>query len=112
LIAGNIADICRRSLPMDLVATLPGLLVVAAFVAVAVAVADRRLGGEPFDAGALLQHSWEPGWPRGVQEEEPRRYRVELIDRRRPAPGDADPIPSAGSARRSGPVPAHPQRTG
>jgi hypothetical protein len=96
---------------MDLIATLPGLLVIAAVLALAVAAADRRLGGEPFDAGALLPHSWEPGWPKGVQEEEPVRYRVELIGRR-PASGGADHVKSADSAHRSGPVPAHPQRTG
>jgi hypothetical protein len=98
---------------MDLIAMSPGLLVIAALIAVAVAVADRRLGGEPFDAAALLPHSWEPGWPKGVQEEEPLRYRVELIDRRRPASGDADHVTSSGVARpsRSGPLPAQPQRT-
>jgi hypothetical protein len=65
---------------MDLSTFLPIVLVIA--IVVAIAIANRRSGREPFNAATLFSRPWELGWPRGVQEEEPVRFRVEFIEHR------------------------------
>jgi hypothetical protein len=62
------------------------LLVTAAVALIAWVVLLRVLtAGEGFDLADLFRHPGELPWPRGVQEEEPQRWRLELLDRR-PAP--------------------------
>jgi hypothetical protein len=43
-------------------------------------------GGEPMDLGRTFGDPWELTWPRGVQEEELQPWRLDLLDRRLPAP--------------------------
>jgi hypothetical protein len=58
------------------------IFLVAAVAALILGI--RRLaGGEPIDLGALFTSPAATlPWPRGVQEEEPRPWRVEILDRR------------------------------
>lgn len=69
---------------MDFSAVLPGIVVIGALVAIV--VADRRLGREPFDAAAFLPRPWELGWPRGVQEDDLEPFHVERLGRQASAP--------------------------
>ncbi len=64
---------------MDVLSTLATVLTLLAIPGIAV-VAGRlfRTDGESSRAG-LFRETWDPGWPRGVQEDEPTRYKVELI---------------------------------
>jgi len=72
---------------MDPSIFFPVILLIVIFLVVA--IVDRRSGGEPLDVAALFSRPWEMEWPRGVQEEEPARFRVELL-------GAAPPsVPSA-----------------
>ncbi len=41
--------------------------------------------GEPADLGTFFGRPWELSWPRGVQEEEPQPWRLELLDGRHAA---------------------------
>jgi hypothetical protein len=69
---------------MDVQPLLQAFLLLLAFPALLVLIL-RVIG--PGDSGApsLFASDTDPGWPRGVQEEEPTRYRLELIGpRRRP----------------------------
>jgi len=54
--------------------------------------------GEPADLGTFFGRPWELSWPRGVQEEEPQPWRLELLERGRSTP---TPLPSAASSSRA-----------
>jgi hypothetical protein len=83
---------------MDLQAMLEALMVLGAFPAVLVAILRVVPGGD--QEPTLLRAEQEIPWPRGVQEEEPIRYRVELVTRSRPArPADATEPARRGSVR-------------
>ena len=57
--------------------------VIPATVVVASLVVVRRLSGDqPIDLAVLFGNASHMPWPRGVQEEEPRPWRFELLDRR------------------------------
>jgi hypothetical protein len=43
----------------------------------------RAIGPTDADAPSLVAFDIDSGWPRGVQEEEPIRYRVELVSKGR-----------------------------
>jgi hypothetical protein len=58
-------------------------------------------GGEGITLGDLFAIQEDPPWPRGVQEEEPVRWRVELLDAR-PRAGVADADVNPGPAGRVG----------
>jgi hypothetical protein len=70
---------------MDLDTLLTAIAAVVAIPAIVVVV--RRLVGcgEPLDPAGLFPRPWDLEWPRGIQEEEPVRFRVEAI-RRQPRP--------------------------
>jgi hypothetical protein len=93
---------------MDLSTFLPFILVIA--ILVAVAIADRRSGGEPIDPATFLVRPWEWEWPRGVQEEEFKPFRVDLIERRAPVRGSTDRRQPAGAGL--GQPSPRPQRIG
>jgi hypothetical protein len=82
---------CLTERIMDLQPILEALLLLVAFPASIVAI--LRVIAPPGAAPNLLAFDARPDWPRGVQEEEPPRYRVELISaRRRAQPGSrSDP---------------------
>jgi hypothetical protein len=68
---------------MELQPLLQAMIVLGAFPAALVAILRVVPGGdlEP----TLFRTEQELPWPRGVQEEEPIRYRVELVTRSGPA---------------------------
>jgi hypothetical protein len=68
---------------MDPSIFFPVILLIA--IVAAFAIVDRRSGGEPLDVASLFSRSWEMEWPRGVQEEEPVRFRVELLGKASPS---------------------------
>ena len=69
----------------DIDALTTALLILAAIAAVL--VLTWALGaGDPTDLGLLFGRPWELAWPRGVQEEEPQPWRLDLLDRRGSAP--------------------------
>ena len=69
----------------DIDAITTALLILAAIAAVL--VLTWAIGaGDPTDLGLLFGRPWELAWPRGVQEEEPQPWRVDLLDRRGSAP--------------------------
>ena len=69
------------------------IFLVAAVAALMLGI-RRVAGGEPIDLSALFRSPAATlPWPRGVQEEEPRSWRVEILDRRSAA--------RTGSPRRS-----------
>jgi hypothetical protein len=47
-------------------------------------------GGEPGDLARVFGAPWDPAWPRGVQEDEPMHWRVDLLDGLNPRP---HPVP-------------------
>jgi len=55
--------------------------------------------GEPADLGTFFGRPWELSWPRGVQEEEPQPWRLELLDRRPAASGSFRPVADDGPCR-------------
>jgi hypothetical protein len=58
-------------------------IVIPATAVVASLVAVRRLAGDqPIDLAVLFGNASQMPWPRGVQEEEPQPWRLELLDRR------------------------------
>ena len=58
-------------------------LVIPATALVAAIVVVRRLSGDqPIDLAVLFGNAAHMPWPRGVQEEEPRPWRFDLLDRR------------------------------
>jgi hypothetical protein len=70
------------------VASLVEILMVATIVGAPV-VLVRWLAGEPrWGLADLVRVPSQSTWPRGVQEEEPIRWRVELIDRS----ADSEPV--------------------
>ena len=71
----------------DLASTLSFVIPATAVVAMIIVV--RRLSGDqPVDLAVLFGDAGHMPWPRGVQEEEPRPWRFELLDRR---PATANP---------------------
>ena len=66
--------------------TLTNLVFVAISLTALVAVLRAIGAGDPVDLGSMFAHPWEAPWPRGVQEEEPQPWRVDLLDRGRTAP--------------------------
>ena len=61
---------------------IPATAVVASLIVV------RRLAGDqPIDFAVLFGNAADMPWPRGVQEEEPRPWRFEVIERRPMAAG-------------------------
>jgi hypothetical protein len=64
------------------------LLITAAIAAVAligwIVMLRVVTAGEPVDLADLFRNPAELPWPRGVQEEEPQPWRLELLDRRSP----------------------------
>jgi hypothetical protein len=74
-------------------------LVAAAAIVVAPAVLARWLAGpEPVGLSGLFRFHSEPAWPTGVQEEEPVRWKVELIGRSGAAAAAPDCEPVRGPA--------------
>jgi hypothetical protein len=72
---------------------IPATAVVASLVAV------RRLAGDqPIDLAALFGNAGHMPWPRGIQEEEPRPWRFDLLDHR---PAAADPRTATKTAERA-----------
>jgi hypothetical protein len=72
---------------MDLDTLLTAIALLAAIPAIVLTVRRLLGAGEPLDLASLFPRSWDLGWPRGVQEEEPVRFRVEAI-RRHPRTAD------------------------
>jgi hypothetical protein len=70
----------------DLAFLLSSAIPAIAFV-VSLVVVRRLAGGQPIDLAVLFGNAGHMPWPRGVQEEEPRPWRFELLDRRRTAAG-------------------------
>ncbi len=69
----------------DIDALTTALLILAAIAAVL--VLTWAIGaGDPTDLGLLFGRPWELPWPRGIQEEEPQPWRLDLLDRRAMAP--------------------------
>jgi len=66
---------------------------VALAVAVAVSLGILRLltGNEPVNLGAPFAFRAPDPWPRGVQEEDPAPWRLDLLDRRPRAARPVDP---------------------
>lgn len=74
----------------DLLSMMP--FVIPATAAVASLVVVRRVAGDqPIDLAVLFGDAGHMPWPRGVQEEEPRPWRFELLDRR---PAAVSPAPA------------------
>lgn len=77
------------------------LLVTAAVALIGWIVLLRVLtAGEPVDLADLFRQPGQLPWPRGVQEEEPQPWRLEVLDRRRA------PTIIANGARHAEPTPA------
>jgi hypothetical protein len=61
-----------------------------------------RLSGDGPGIAELFKSTTDLGWPRGIQEEEPVRWRLELLDASRPMAesadlvGTHDTVPAAG----------------
>ena len=73
---------------MDLQPLLQAVVVLGAFPAALVAILRFVLRGDDQEP-TLFRAEQQPPWPRGVQEEEPIRYRVDLVTRSR-LPSDAE----------------------
>ena len=79
----------------DIDAITTALLILAAIAAVL--VLTWAIGaGDPTDLGLLFGRPWELAWPRGVQEEEPQPWRLDLLEPRvacgaHPAAPDTSP---------------------
>ena len=84
------------------IAFLLDIAVFAALVAAPLVLVRFLTRGEPVDLSRLFAIPSELPWPRGVQEEEPRPWRVDLLERR-PAAGvlTSAPIESAPRPRLS-----------
>jgi hypothetical protein len=64
------------------IASLLDIAVLAALVAAPLVLVRFLTRGEPVDLSRLFAIPSELPWPRGVQEEEPRAWRVDLLERR------------------------------
>ena len=67
---------------MDLQTLFQAALILAV-LPVSLVLILRAIGPTGADAPNLFAFDTDSGWPRGVQEEEPIRYRVELVSRSR-----------------------------
>ena len=67
---------------MFAITTFADLAILAALIVAWCAVIRLVAGDQPLDLTALLGQAAPMPWPRGVQEEEPQRWRLELLDRR------------------------------
>ena len=65
---------------MDAQNLLNGAFIVGALAAVILVL--RRVDSADGSPLALFPRTWETPWPRGVQEDEPTRFRVELLEAR------------------------------
>ena len=59
--------------------TLTDLVFVAISLTAMAAILRAIAAGDPVDLGSMFAHPWEATWPRGVQEEEPRPWRLEHL---------------------------------
>jgi hypothetical protein len=59
---------------------------------------------------SLVRPRWEPSWPRGVQEEDPREWDFSHLGASDAAPPDEPPV-SLARVRASRPGPSRPRRT-
>ena len=66
--------------------TLTNLVFVAISLTAMAAILRAIGAGDPLDLGSMFAHPWEATWPRGVQEEEPRPWRLERLGVRDDAP--------------------------
>ncbi|HEX5148856.1 MAG TPA: hypothetical protein VFW02_07230 [Candidatus Limnocylindrales bacterium] len=73
---------------MDLLEALTGVAFVGALLLLILLV--TIIGPRSGDADSLFRSPTDLGWPRGVQEEEPLRWRVELLGRSRPTEAGLD----------------------
>jgi hypothetical protein len=64
---------------MDAQNLLNGTFIVGALAGVILVL--RRVGSADGSQFSLFPPTWETPWPRGVQEDEPTRFRVELLER-------------------------------
>jgi hypothetical protein len=76
------------------ITTLTTALAIALVFATWAAVLRIVGGADPAGLGAVFGRPWEPSWPRGVQEEEPVRWRLERSTRRA-APASMRALPPA-----------------
>ncbi len=67
-------------------ASLFQALALAGIVAAALLAVRWLVRGEPAGLSGLFILPADPPWPRGVQEEEPRPWRLDLLERRQVAP--------------------------
>ena len=88
---------------MFAITTFADLTILAALIVAWCAVIRLVAGDQPLDLTALLGQAAPMPGPRGVQEEEPQRWRLELLDRRPAAP---DPREERGRAQDPAPQPA------
>jgi hypothetical protein len=70
------------------VAILAQIALGVTVLAAPAALLARLLAGPEPAPMNLFSLSGEPPWPRGVQEEDPPRWRLEILDRRQPRAGD------------------------
>ena len=59
--------------------TLTNLVFAAISLTALVAILRAIGAGDPVHLGSMFAHPWEAPWPRGVQEEEPRPWRLERL---------------------------------
>ena len=88
---------------MFAITTFADLAILVALIVAWCTVIRLVAGDQPLDLTALLGQASTMPWPRGVQEEEPPRWRLELLDRRPPA---SDPREERGRAPDPAPQPA------
>jgi hypothetical protein len=81
------------------IASLLDIAALASLVAAPLVLVRFLARGEPVDLSRLFAIPSELPWPRGVQEEEPRPWRIDLLERRpvadvpTPAPTESAPGP-------------------
>jgi hypothetical protein len=68
------------------ITTFADIAILAALIAAWFLVVRLIAGDQPVDLAALFGAATRMPWPRGVQEEEPQPWRLELLDRRPTAP--------------------------
>jgi hypothetical protein len=79
------------------VAILAQITLGVTVLAAPAALLARLLAGPDPAPTNLFRLGVDPPWPRGIQEEDPPRWRVEILDRRGPASGDhPEPLAQGG----------------
>jgi hypothetical protein len=84
------------------IASLLDIAALASLVAAPLVLVRFLARGEPVDLSRLFAIPSELPWPRGVQEEDPRPWRVDLISR--PVAGVPTPAPTESAPRRLNPA--------